>query len=272
MSRWWLPTLGLCLLARPLCAAEAPSWPELARGLQASADASAEWLAEHIDSACESLWSGRPQWCGMLVSLLRGEEPRLGTGWFAPAEDTRDWQWMRVRFDRDGNGKIHREELGPAARHFDPLDGDRGGWIEASDLASPSDALADELGADLAAALFGALDADRNARVSWDELSWFFQRGDRRKRGFLTREDLSQLVAGSSGRDSRNAQRRRESVSRWLHLRRFFRGELGSFREGPALGAPAPDFELSPMREGKRVRLSDSREKKAVVLIFGSFT
>ena len=42
--------------------------------------------------------------------------------------------------------------------------------------------------------------------------------------------------------------------------------------QGPAVGKPAPDFRL-PTTDGKQViGLSDFRDIKPVVLIFGSFT
>jgi alkyl hydroperoxide reductase subunit AhpC len=55
-------------------------------------------------------------------------------------------------------------------------------------------------------------------------------------------------------------------------LRMLLTGELGSFEPGPALGEPAPDFTLTTHDGKQTVTLSDSRGKKPVVLIFGSFT
>ena len=40
----------------------------------------------------------------------------------------------------------------------------------------------------------------------------------------------------------------------------------------PAVGAPAPDFELSKLGGPERVRLSAFRGRKPVALIFGSYT
>jgi hypothetical protein len=55
------------------------------------------------------------------------------------------------------------------------------------------------------------------------------------------------------------------------------RGEVMEFitaREtrAPAVGEEAPDFELSRLEDGGRVRLSSFRGAKPVALIFGSFT
>ena len=50
------------------------------------------------------------------------------------------------------------------------------------------------------------------------------------------------------------------------------RAEIGSCTEGPGLGQEAPPFTLETHDKSKRISLADYREKKPVVLIFGSFT
>jgi hypothetical protein len=42
--------------------------------------------------------------------------------------------------------------------------------------------------------------------------------------------------------------------------------------DGPPVGTLAPDFELSALEGGSRVRLSEWRGHRAVALIFGSYT
>ena len=49
-------------------------------------------------------------------------------------------------------------------------------------------------------------------------------------------------------------------------------GELGSLEPGPSLGDMAPDFTLSTYDGKSEITLSSYRDKKPVVLIFGSFT
>ena len=59
---------------------------------------------------------------------------------------------------------------------------------------------------------------------------------------------------------------------RAMLLRNLLRGDLGSPYEGPRPGTMAPDFTL-PTHDGTaKVTLSDFRDRKPVVLIFGSFT
>jgi len=45
----------------------------------------------------------------------------------------------------------------------------------------------------------------------------------------------------------------------------------GGFGAGPEVGQPAPDFKLK-LLDGKEVQLASFKEKKPVVLIFGSCT
>ena len=55
-------------------------------------------------------------------------------------------------------------------------------------------------------------------------------------------------------------------------LKGVLTGELGSLKEGPAIGDKAPDFELETQDGERFYRLSRFRTEKPVVLIFGSFT
>jgi hypothetical protein len=243
-----------------------PQRPEAAKPpLSLDAEATLGRWADRAAAFLDRSWRRRPEWADMLISALRGESPGAGRGWWKPSATLRGWDWLRGRFDADGNGKVTPWELGPAAAYFDRLDRGDDGALTRDDLEGQGA----QLGNQLTEALYRSLDEDRNDRVSWDELAWFFQRADRNKRGFISRQDLAALVAAASPGVFATADDR---PSRWAVARRFFSGELGSFREGPALGALAPDFDLPAVGGRKRVRLSDARMKRPVALIFGSFT
>ena len=268
MTTWLVLALGLELRLPHACWADGLSSPERVR----AAIEALEEAGDRVARALGSVWTRRPEWADMLLSILQGEEPRLGAGWYRPSEDLRGWDWLRERFDQDGDGRVSRSEMGQAGRHMVALDENGDEVITSLDFET-GDRLGGK-GKDPSVAIFRLLDEDRNARVSWDELSWFFQKADRRKQGFISRKDLARVLEGVF--PAAGGEGEREDVehhpSRWGLLERFFDRELGSFREGPALGAPAPDFELALVRGGRTVRLSDARGKKPVILVFGSFT
>ena len=219
--------------------------------------------ARMVAVAAGSLWpeSMRPEWAEMLLSILRNDMLEDGKGWWKASACRLDWGWLAAKLDHDRSGGLSRSEVPRPEVFFEALDTDLDGTITQADLSGE----ASKPGSGLAAAVFRRLDADSNDRVSWDELSYFFQDADRAKRGWIAREDLERIFS-KPGRASETMP------SRTRFFEMLIRGELGSFRSGPTLGAQAPDFELA-RREGKgRVRLSSHRGKRPVVLVFGSFT
>ena len=213
--------------------------------------------------ATGSLWpeAVRPEWAEMLLSVLRGDMLEDGKGWWKPSECRLDWTWLASKLDHDRSGELSRSEVPSPELFFEALDTDIDGSVTPADLSGE----ATKPGSGLAAGLFRRLDSDSNDRVSWDELSYFFQDANREKRGWIAREDLERVFA-------RPGPAHEAMPSRGRFFEMLLRGELGSFRSGPSLGAAAPDFDL-PRREGRgRVTLSSHRGKRPVVLIFGSFT
>ena len=219
--------------------------------------------ARMVAVATGSLWpeSMRPEWAEMLLSILRNDMLDDGKGWWKPSACRLDWKWCVAKLDADKSGDLSRSEVPRPELFFDALDTDLDGAVTEADLSGE----ATKPGSGLAAALFRRLDSDSNDRVSWDELSYLFQDADKAKRGWIAREDLERVFAKPGP-----AHEAMPTRARFFEM--LLRGDLGSFRSGPPLGAAAPDFDLA-RREGKgRVRLSSHRGKRPVVLVFGSFT
>lgn len=215
-------------------------------------------------------WKKRPEWAEMLIALLKGDNLAPGVGWFKGSEKKYDWKWISEHFDADSDGKISPEELGVkepgSEQFFVRLDRDNDGFLRKSDfdyfgrpLPTPPLMMSQFL-----AALF---DTDSNGRITPEELAAFLKGADADKAGFITSEDMyREFTRMFANRDSGDDLPRPERM-----LPMFFKGDLGVFETGPALGEMAPDFTL-PTHDGSgTVTLSKSRGKP-VILIFGSFT
>jgi len=191
-------------------------------------------------------------------------------GWWQPGLKRYDWSWLRGKFDANQDGQIDRDELPDSAlgnRLFARLDRDLDGKLTAADFdgtdAGPASIMT--------GVLFSRLDTDSNGRISLEELAAFFAKSDSEKLGFLTPEDLRNgLDDPESNRPPARGSSGEPPPAEMLRM--FLTGQLGWLEAGPGYGEMAPDFTLPTQDGTSTVTLSDSRGKKPVVLIFGSFT
>jgi hypothetical protein len=216
-------------------------------------------------------WKDRPDWADMLIHLLQQQEMRPPFGWYRPSEQKFDYRWLSANLDANADGVVESGELPPATpdldRVFARLDRDADGKLQPADFnyAGGQPAAMPQATSQF---LFSLLDDDTNGRVTTEELSTFFSRAYKDKTGFLVAEDLYLTFANELA--ARNSQGEGMPGPEQM-LAMFFRGELGVWEPGPALGHEAPDFTL-PTHDGSRtVTLSQCRGKP-VILIFGSFT
>jgi len=105
-------------------------------------------------------------------------------------------------------------------------------------------------GANIVRLLIRLLDLDNDGKLSGGEYMRFFADADQNKDGFLTQEEMMELVS-----------------KRWQEM-------FGQSQEtdGPNVGQEAPDFTLRTLDGEGTVTLSQFRGKKPVVLVFGSYT
>jgi hypothetical protein len=211
----------------------------------------------------------RTEFAEMLTAILKGDPPVAGFGWFHPGQSAYGWKWLAGRYDADHNGAITRQELPVPAGLFERLDRNHDGRLTPEDFDwSPKSPLAKE--EQLAERLFRRGDADTNGRVSAEEWQALFKQAARGK-DHLTAEDLRALLFPPPPPPDKRGPPP-DMPSRFTLLMGLLNGEIGSAREGPKLGATAPDFRLKLHDGDKAVSLSDYRGKKPVVLVFGSFT
>lgn len=116
--------------------------------------------------------------------------------------------------------------------------------------------------------LSARFDADRDGTITREEFTDVprtFSLLDRDQDGALTARDFDW---------SRSSRMPPPPGLHWTieMIFRLFTGELGSWFEGPDLGARAPDFTLKTQAGVQEIQLSELCRSEPVVLVFGSFT
>lgn len=201
----------------------------------------------------------------MLSALAHGQPPDDGKGWFHGGQSRYGWQWLAGRFDSNGDGAVSADEFPPGASDLlSRLDRDEDGKVDKDDFDWSSNSPYVKQSSQ-ARRLFGSIDRDGNGHVTKDEWLRFFDRAALGANS-ITPADLQAALFPPEPASSD------DDPTPLDFLRGFASGELGSISEGPRVGQLAPDFELADHKRDRRLRLSQYRDKKPVVLIFGSFT
>jgi Ca2+-binding EF-hand superfamily protein len=223
--------------------------------------------ADEVAEALRDAWPDHPDWVDMFADILAKHPIEAGDGWFRRdvAHTRFDWSSTRKRFDRDGDGRIKREEVPVADADFARLDRSRDGLLTATDFDFSSNTQAPSP----AALLFYRADRDANGKVTREELDAFFRASDSGGQGFLSLSDLREaLPQPQPARGPQNTG----GVSKAMLVRSLFRQELGSLQPGPKLDESAPDFTLRSVGGREEVTLSKLIGPRPVVLVFGNFT
>jgi hypothetical protein len=188
-------------------------------------------------------------------------------GWYHPSISRYTWEWFAAQFDGNGDGTIVRAEFTGTAGAWDRLDRDHNGVIAATDF-DWSERSAWYQMARQGSRRFDVIDSDGNGRITSEEWQAYFAVVADGK-DHLTNDDLRDAMFINAERPRSRLATFADRVDRFKVI---LNGDIGSMFEGPALGAPAPDFTLASHDHQGFVRLSEHRGKKPVVLIFGSFT
>jgi hypothetical protein len=228
--------------------------------------------AEEVAEALRDAWPDHPEWLDMLAAILDEEPMGPKFGWFRTAvTQTRfDWASTRKRFDRNGDGRIGRQEFPGRDADFARLDRDHDKALSAPDFDFSGSALAASPGA----MVYSRFDRDGNGKITPDEVEAFFKAADSGSQGFLSLSDLQEMFdqaprsSGSSSRAAANSG----MPSKATLVRGLFRQEIGSLQPGPKLDESAPDFTLKTNDGKAEITLSKLVGPKPLVLVFGSFT
>jgi hypothetical protein len=247
----------------------------IARGQQADlgagtrpAESIAARLGDRLLQNFHSVWPDPPESVAMFVDILNGSQLGPGEGWFKKAvtQSRFDWDATCKRLDRDGDGRITREEFAGLDADFARLDRDHDGTLGEPDFDFWAHALTPSPGA----ILFYRADGDGNGKLSHEELDAFFRTADSGGQGFLSLADLQEALSmPARGKGSSSGS---PGPTRLTLLKALARQEIGSLQPGPVLGSPAPDFTLRTVDGRKEISLSKVVGPKPIVLVFGNFT
>lgn len=244
-------------------------------------------LTQRLSQLLSQDWEGNPEWAKMASEILAGRDTMgMGKGWFKAPASRHDWKWLRSTFDKNPrDGEIERQELPKSTTdvQFSRLDRDQDGAVTSRDLLWANNHMME--GYSPSNDVFSRLDKDSNGRLTKEEMNSFF---DRYSDGFdfLTPDDVKKALrfkpAPPPNLDQIRRQSRMTVPQRWQLMELLLRGGLGNMEPGPELEDDAPNFRLPLLTRdkenhelklsSKRVQLSDSKGKRPVVLIFGSFT
>ena len=244
-------------------------------------------LTQRLSELLSRDWDGNPEWARMASEILDGRDTMgVGKGWFKAPDSRYDWKWLRANFDKNPrDGEVERQELPKSTTdiQFGRLDRDQDGAITSRDLKWDKNHMME--GYTPSNDVFRRLDMDSNGRATKTEMDKFFKRyAD----GFdyLTPDDLKRGLRFKPAPPPNMEQIRRQTrmtiPQRWQLMDLLLAGGLGNMEPGPDLDDDAPNFRLPMLTKDKenhkltlstkRIQLADSKGKRPVVLIFGSFT
>ena len=210
---------------------------------------------------------GRLEFVEMFNAVAKGSQMGPNDGWFHPGQTRYDWKWLAARHGVDPKGSISRNKfLGPVEL-FDRLDRNHDGVLKADDLDWSRSPMASP-----PSFWFSMYDTNSNGRLSREEWNAIFEKASKGK-SYLTADDLRDAFPlAPPPRPAGSPPPTNQGPTTATLMQGLFNGELGSCFEGPSVGQRAPDFTLRTADGKSRVTLAEFRDKKPVVLIFGSFT
>ena len=199
----------------------------------------------------------------MLDAVMRAARIGPGEGWFGPAQSRYTWDWLARAHGLNTNEPLANNEFRGRHALFERLDRDRNGWIVSADLDwSVGSRYVQDFR--LTSGILARIDKQGDGRLTPEEWLALYEKAAAERGGVTPACIAELLLAAPDANDD-------DLLTPDKLLGALERGEIGSFREGPNVNEPAPDFELQT-HDGKRtIRLSELRGAP-VVLVFGNYT
>ena len=188
-----------------------------------------------------------------------------GGGWYRPSRSRYNWDWLKARLDKDGDGSVSFKEFSGPQGWFEALDKNRDGLLTKDDFAWFGDsALA--TASSKARTLFYQIDQNGDGHATPAEWQTWFNSLSGGK-DYIAQDDLLPLFMEKKVSGGRRSPRSRLPI-----ICSYLSGDVGSLSEGPAVDEEAPYFKLTTFDGKGKLDLSRHRGTKPLVLIFGSFT
>jgi hypothetical protein len=261
--------LGLGLPTAGSCADEETPRPGQLRGILSALKQDGDfWAHQGAD------WLMQREYIAHLLFLTT--DPRGGTsggGWYRASQGRYSWDWLRQRYDKDGDGAIALAEFGGQREWFEALDKDRDGVLTKDDFDWAADSPLSKANSK-AKSLFDRIDRDGNGKGSPEEWKLWFDSLTGGK-GYLSQDDLIPLFQENKGLRGKGPAIPTKTPSPQTRLAvvcSYVSGDVGSLSEGPAVGEKAPSFSVRTVDGKNTLSLVKNRDPKPLVLIFGSFT
>jgi hypothetical protein len=235
------------------------------------------WLdpVRYLDAGKQVIESAKHiEFVEMASAVLKGSDMGPNDGWFRHGSQSRyGWEWLAKQHGITPDKSIKRKDFKGPPEIFDRLDRNHDGLLKKDDFDWSPMSLYARAGMP-SGYWFRWIDTNSNGRISRDEWNAFFTK-IAGKKGYVTRDDLREAlptVPPPRRDDEPPPQPSDDEPTPAILITGLLTGELGSPFPGPRVGMAAPDFTL-PLQNGKgEITLSQFRDKKPVVLIFGSFT